>query len=276
MADLNDHPALQRRESTADEEVARRHLFEAFAMVETLHEVFEGFAVQVGTDLAGDDVATPYEQISSQVETNIAVSFDNLRTVQLIMQDARTVPAFAHFGLIRNAIEAAGIGLWLLGPDSRDARVLRSLQTSFESRKDIHSLETAMDGSFSRLSPTDPATLRLEEIRDARPAIRGLPLKPPTITDRLKEAQDYARDSGDFSLLATWKMTSGIAHGQRSALYAMLDREVVSTNEVGARVNMTSSLTTTAGTYKLALHYLMGLLMLLLNRNGTPISLPGE
>jgi hypothetical protein len=276
MADLNDYPELERRESAADEELARRQLFEAFAMVETLQAAFEDYAVQPGTELAGDDDATPYESLSSQIETNIAVSFDNLRTVKLIMQDARTVPAFAHFGLVRNAVEAAGIGLWQLGPDSRDERVLRSLQISFEGRKDIHGLEAAMDASFSRLPSTDPATLRLEEIRDARPTIRGLPLRPPPITDRLKGAQDYARDSGDFSLLVTWKMTSGIAHGQRSALYAMLDRELISTNEVGARVNMTSSISTIAGTYKLALHYLMDLLMLLLNRNGTPISLPDD
>lgn len=276
MADLNDYPTLERRESAADEELARQQLFEAFAMVETLHENFEDYAVLPGTELAGDDAATPYEHLSSQIETNLAVSLDNLRTVKLIMQDARTVPAFSHFGLIRNAIEAAGIGLWQLGPHSRDERVLRALQTSFESRKDIHGLEAAMDGSFSRLPPTDRATLRLEAIRDARSAIRGVSLRPPTITERLKEAQRYARDSGDFSLLVTWKMTSGIAHGQRSALYAILDRELLSTNEVGARVNMTSSLSTIAGTYKLALHYLMDLLMLLLNRNGTPISLHEE
>jgi len=273
MADLRDFPDLSRRESAEDEENARRALFAAFGMVETLHERFRDYSVVSGTALAGDDAATPFEHLSSQVETCIAVAFDNLRSVKLIMQDAGTVPAFSHFGLVRNAIEGAGIGLWLLGPALRDERVLRSLQSSFESRKDIHSLESAIEGTFVRLPTDDPARVRLEELRDSRPANVGRSLNPPTITDRLKDAQNYSRDSGDFSLLVVWKMTSGVAHGQRSALYAMLDREVLSTDDVGARINMTSSLSTIAGTYRLAVHYLMDLLVLLLNRNGTPLSL---
>ncbi len=53
----------------------------------------------------------------------------------------------------------------------------------------------------------------------------------------------------------------------------MLDRAVLSTDDAGARISVTSSLSLIAGTDKLALHYLMDLLMLLLNRNGSPLSL---
>ncbi len=150
MGDLRDFPDLPRQESVEDEVRARHALFEAFGMVETLHAQFRDYSVRSGTALAGDDVATPFEHLSSQIETSIAVAFDNLRTVKLIMQDAATVPAFSHFGLVRNAIEGAGIGLWLLGPTSRGERVLRSLQSSFESRKDLHSLEGGQPTSAGR------------------------------------------------------------------------------------------------------------------------------
>lgn len=272
MADLSDYPDLHRRESAEDEQRIQAILFQSFAMVDTLHTRFEDYAVQPGTALAGDDIATPYERLSSQAETCIAVAFDNLRTVQLIMQNAGTIPAFAHFGLIRNAIEAAGIGLWLLGPTSRDERVLRSLQLSFENRKDLHGLETAIEGTYAALRTDDPIKARLEELRDARSANRGKTLKPPTITARLKNAQEYV-DRGDHTILIVWKMTSGISHGQRSTMYALLDREVLSTSEVGARVLMTSSLATITATYKLAFHYLMDLLVILLARNGTPLDI---
>jgi hypothetical protein len=272
MADVSDFPDLHRRESAEDEQQMQPILFQTFAMVDVLHDRFQDYVVQPGTALAGDDAATPYEGLSSQVETCIGVAFDNLRTLRLIMQDAGTIPAFAHFGLVRNAMEAVGIGLWLLGPGSRDERVFRSLQLAFESRKDLHGLEAAIEGTYAPLSFDDPARSRLEEIRDTRPALRGKSLKPPTITDRLKVAQEYV-DAHDYTILIVWKLTSGISHGQRSTMYALLDREVMSTNDVGARVLMTSSLTTITATYKITFHYLMELLSMLLGRNGTPLSM---
>ena len=95
-------------------------------------------------------------------------------------------------------------------------------------------------------------------------------LKIPSITSRLLDAQEYAGPFA-FSLLVSWKLTSGISHGRRAAMLALLDREVLSTTELGVSANMTSSFATIAGLYKTTLHYLLRLLALFMGRNGTPL-----
>jgi hypothetical protein len=271
MADLTDYPDLHRRESPEKEQELRKVLFTSFAQADALDAMFEGFEVRPGTALAGDDAATPYESVSQHLRTYVGVALDNLKTVRLIIQDARTVPMSSHFGLLRNALEAVGVATWVVGPGPRDLRVLRSLQLSWENRKDIYGLEATMQGTSGRLPADDPIVLRLQEIRDARPPLRGVSLKPPTITNRLHAAQSFTAPY-DFPLLVAWKLTSGIAHGRRSAMYHLLDREVMSTDERGARVNMTSSFGAVAGLYRVSLHYLMQLLVITLGRNGTPPS----
>lgn len=268
MASQSEYDDLHRRETPEQERELQSALFASFSQIEALHTMWRGFEVRPGTALAGDDKATPYESTSQWISTFVGVAFDNLRTVKLVIQDAQTMPMSAHFGLVRNALEAAGVGLWLIGSGARDTRVLRTLQLSFENRRDEHNLNEAIQGTAAKLPPDDPTAVRLRELCDARPGIRGFSLNPPSISERLKAAQEPAGDY-PFSLLATWKLTSGIAHGRRSAMYHLLDREVVATSENGASIWMTSSFGSVAGTYQIALHYLMRFLTIALSRNGT-------
>jgi len=273
MRDSQAHDEINRREPPEQEEALQAALYRSFAQTEALSEMWTSFEVRRGTALAGDDRATPFEPTSQWIGTFVNVAFDNLRTVKLIIQDAQTMPMSAHFGLLRNALEAAGVGLWLIGPGARDTRVLRTLQLSYENRRDEHNLNGVIGGSAGRLTSDDATVARLNEIRDARAGIAGLSLSPPSISTRLRSAQEFAGQH-DFPLLTMWKLTSGVAHGRRSAMFHLLDREVISTNERGANIWMTSSFGSVAGTHQITLHYLMRLLRTALSRNGTHSPLP--
>lgn len=66
-------------------------------------------------------------------------------------------PTFAHFGLLRNAIEAVEIALWTQCPSSRDKRVLRTLRLTLEGRRDIYSLQVVTKGAvgYAASLPSD-------------------------------------------------------------------------------------------------------------------------
>ena len=274
MAHFSDIPGFERQETPEVEAQVLAKLRDAFDQVDQLYERYKDWSIEPGTSIYGDDAALPYEPISHQLQTSIGVAFDNLRTVRLIVESGN-IPVFAHFGLIRNALEAIGVGLWTLGPASRDERVLRALQISLEDRKDINSLDLTMGGATgtaTRLPTDDKVRVRLEEIRETRPGLRGKSLDAPSITSRLVAAQEYA-NSFPFTLLVAWKLTSGFSHGRRATMLATLDRQVTNTFDIGVEVRMTSNFTAIGSMYKTAVHYLMRLLVLLMGRNGTPLDI---
>lgn len=266
MEHLDQYPDLPRVESPEDEAHGRAWLSQSFDRVERLHSAFADMSVRQRSSLHGHDLATPREPLSHQVYTAVGVAFDNLRTIKVLMADAHVLPVFAHFGLIRNALEAPGVALWMLGPTSRDVRVLRSLQLAYEDRLDQWSLELEVDGNpYVSLPPTDAIANRLLEIRDLRPVNSGVSLNPPSITKRLAVAQAFVPPQ-EVTLLASWKIMSGVAHGRRGTLYNLLDRTVTGVNPLGAEIRMTSSVRTIATMYMVAEKYLLALMNLMILR----------
>ncbi|WP_243227427.1 hypothetical protein [Microbacterium sp. CIAB417] len=87
-----------------------------------------GFKVQPGSAFAGDDEATRTGAISHQASALLSVAADNAHALRSVVVKAKVIPAFAGCSLTRNAIERAGVTLWLMGPPTRDTRVLHALQ----------------------------------------------------------------------------------------------------------------------------------------------------
>lgn len=274
MTDPTDFLSLNRRETPEDEQLALDALAEAWEFVEELNAAFDSWEVMPGTAFAGDDRATPYEPLSHQIRSNWNVAFDNLRTVRLVLSSGQT-PIFAHFGLVRNAIEAIGVALWTLGPSSRDDRLIRVLRVSLEDRKDAHSLRMVHTGvarEDATFPEDDAVRRRLEQIRDDRPGLRNESLRIESITDRLTQAQAYVGEF-DSSILFIWKLTSGFAHGRRSTMRAVLDRQILTMDSLGVTMRLTSNLGVLAGLYKSTVHYLVELLSIVNSRNGRPLDL---
>ncbi|MGN7800325.1 hypothetical protein [Leifsonia sp. 22587] len=242
-------------------------LLESLRKVDELRSTMRRFRVSASSALAGDDFATPYETLSSQVETNLQGAFDNVGALSALVNDASLLPAFAHFGLLRNALEMIGTGFWLLGPPSRDTRILRSLQIALEGRRDSTHASKELARQPSKFPSDDPVLLILEQQRDARPGIAGRSLNPPSISSRLGAAQDFCTDQ-PCTILAFWRLTSGAMHGRRSVLKEILEHEILESSDLEVRTSMTSGIVVVANVLRHIEVYLFELVFLLLRRAG--------
>jgi hypothetical protein len=242
-------------------------LLESFRKVDELGESIRKFRVRPKSALAGDDAATPYETLSSQVETNIQGAVDNVRALSALMLEAHTMPAFAHFALLRNALEMVGTGLWLLGPSSRDTRVLRSLRVAMEGQRDSVITSNELARLSVKFPSDDPVQTMLESQRDARPGLRGRSLQAPSISSRLATAQEYCAEQ-PYTILAFWRLTSGAMHGRRATLRDILEHEILESSDTEVRTSMTSGVIVVGNIVRHIEVYLFELTFLLLSRAG--------
>lgn len=242
-------------------------LLESLRKVDELSSTMRKFRVRGSSALAGDDLATPYETLSSQLETNLQGAFDNVGALSALINDAALLPAFAHFGLLRNALEMIGLGFWLIGPNSRDTRVLRSLQVALEGHRDATHASKELARRPSKLPTDDPVLLLLEQQRDARPGIAGRSLNPPSISSRLGAAQEFCSDQ-PYTILGFWRLTSGAMHGRRSVLKDLLEHEILESSDAQVRTSMTSGVIVVANILRHIEVYLFELVFLLLRRSG--------
>ena len=251
----------------SEEYKAMAMLLESFRKVDELGDSIRKFSVGRGSALAGDDAATSYETLSSQVETHIQGAVDNVRALSSLILDAKMLPAFAHFGLLRSALEMIGTGIWLLGPPSRDERVLRALQASLEGRRDSVIASNELARRSIPFPSDDPVLLLLEALRDARPGLSGRTLNPPSISKRLAAAQEFCSEQ-PHTILAFWRLTSGAMHGRRATLKDLLEHEILDSTDAEIRTSMTSGIIVVANVLRHVEVYLFDLTFLLLRRSG--------
>lgn len=243
-------------------------LLESLRKIDALGDSVTKFRVQPSSSLAGDDKATGYETLSSQVETNIQGAIDNVRALSALILGANMLPAYAHFGLLRNALEMTGLGFWLLGPSARDERVLRSLQAALESERDAFIASNELKGNPAKFVADNPVQLILQSQRDARANLIGRTLNAPSISARLKVAQEYCEPL-PYTILGFWRITSGAMHGRRTVLKELLQHEIVEASEEGGvRANASSGIIVVANILRHVEIYLFQLTFLLLRRGG--------
>lgn len=246
-------PSNDRKESPEDERRGMELLVAGFRRYESLSERASLFDTAPGSLLEGDDEATIYNPISHQLLTSIGVATDHLHGVQIAVEDSDgKILTMAYFTLIRSALEAAGNGLWITHPASRDGRVLRSLQLTRDARQSVSFAikETGEDDpNFERVES------RLKELRDQRPGLIGRNLKPASVTARLRSIHELVPKLWMPPLLL-WQLASGAAHGNSAMLQNLLDHELRSSDEVGGEYEVTTSVVLLALFYQGALDML--------------------
>jgi hypothetical protein len=257
-------PSIQIDEGS-DDYIGFAMLLESLRKVDELGDSIRKFRVYPRSALAGDDAATPYETLSSQVETNIQGAIDNVRALSALMLDAHTLPAFAHFALLRNALEMVGTGFWLLGPSSRDTRVLHSLQAALEGRRDSVITSNELARLSIKFPGDDPVQTILESQRDARPGLLGRSLQAPSISARLATAQEHCTKQ-PYTILAFWRLTSGAMHGRRATLRDILEHEILESSDTEVRTSMTSGVIVVGNILRHIEVHLFELTFLLLSR----------
>lgn len=206
-----------------------------------------------GGVLAREDANTAYDPLSNQVHHQLAIAFDHLETLSRHCQ-THGLPMSSGYTLMRTAIETTATAIWLLAPNRSDKRIIQALRLIWWSRQDADQLSSSL--GFDRTAGTKRLLARLTQLRDIRPANRQrrLELAPIATTALIIEAdRALDRDIETMNLLTTWRMCSGMAHGNKAVSLMLLERRKIQ----GPRNNtylMTSSwgLTTLALTVAVA------------------------
>jgi hypothetical protein len=242
-----------------------------FRRFDALNEAERSFTGDGNSALQGDDAATPYESVSDLVASHFAVAMDQLHAVKLAVESGREaghlyILPMSMYTLIRSAFETIGTGIWLLSPSARDERVLRALQLTYDHRQSVHTVAAELgdseDAGFDRM------TKRVEQLRDARPGLRGRSVKKlKTVTDRLDSIPGRLPDLF-LPPLTLWRMSSGLAHGNNAMIRSILEHEQVTDFRNGhGQFRLTSSVGVLAMFYMSALQMVEGLLALHALRN---------
>src|SRR5688572_8074481 len=103
----------------------------------------DDFQVLAGSSLAGDDRATDPYQTSHVMRWCITAAADHLHAVKTLVVDAHVLHVAAPASLARVALENAATAVWVLGPTSREERVIRTLRWYARNFRDA---DTAVSG----------------------------------------------------------------------------------------------------------------------------------
>jgi len=240
-----------------------------FRRRERLNSRAEALEVTDGSSLAGDRAAATYNPIPDQIRSALAAALDHLHGLQVSVESSGgAILAMSSFTLIRSAFESAGTGLWILQPESRDERLLRSMRLTRDNRRQLRTVMTELGKSDPRFEHVEG---RLQEQLKARPGISDESLTGvDTVTTRLASVADmFSRLV--YPPLVLWRMASGIAHANQSMMVAVLERQQVGPADSGsADYSVTSSYVTIAMFYDAALTMIEALLDLYDTRNRAP------
>jgi hypothetical protein len=262
--------AHNNRESEAEAQLGLTILRRQFRRYEHVVKRTEALDVTAGSSLAGDRDAATYNPVPDLVHNAVGVALDHLHALLVSVEESGgMILAMSSFTLIRTAFEAAGTGLWLLHPPSRDERLLRSMRLTYDNRRQVRAVQVGIgktDPGFERMHT------RLREQMDARPGLTGMPLAKSLtpVTDRLKSVAVLVPNL-TLPPLTLWQMASGVAHGNSSLMIGVLERQQVGASANGsAGYNVTSSVTSIALFYAAALDMVEALLDLYDSRNVAP------
>lgn len=177
--------------------------------------------VHPGSALALDgEASAEFDPLPAQVRGLIHATVDNLHAVGALLLDARVLHTYAPYALCRAGIEASAVAWWLLTPQDRTERVLRSLRLLWTDAQDQ---ARAVDGPS-----TEPLTeARKADIKRAAAASSipdGSAFAPVHTTNVLRLMRDA--DLG-FDPLITWRLCSGMTHARRWPLLVATDIEKV-------------------------------------------------
>ncbi|WP_461514591.1 hypothetical protein [Rathayibacter agropyri] len=257
------------RESDEDAQRGFRFLQHGFLRLTSLEQQINALDVHDGSSLAGDRAATQYNPISDQLIALLSAATDHLRAVQVAVEDSGgKILAMSLFTLVRSAIEMSGTGLWILHPTKRDERVLRSFALTWDNRRQVRSVMTALGKDPAKDVGFERMQARLKQLIDARPSMRGTPIpKVATVTDRLSSIEELCQDLVHPPLVL-WQMASGIAHGNTSMMRNVLElRQLTPSTGGSASFELTTSVVTLAMFYDAALTLVARLVELHQSRN---------
>ncbi|GIH19165.1 hypothetical protein Raf01_73370 [Rugosimonospora africana] len=177
--------------------------------------------VSPSSSLHGDDSRThPYET-SQVVWHSLSHSVDHLHMLRTVLRDARVIHMYSPYSLVRVALENASAAVWMLAPPSRADRITRRLRFA---ASDIRNGEKVKElvGHVGPRTKDD----RLDDLRGIarREGIdEGSAVKRVTYEEIVRVAGGQTA-IGEVTTCMTWKICSGIAHGDFWTTFNALER----------------------------------------------------
>lgn len=240
-----------------------RHQLRNLGIALELYESVRAKGLAAGSELAADDAATAWMQLSHLVNVFLNMAADNLRAFRdLIGADDDgnfTLPLYAHYPVLRSALEAAAHAKWILKPDSQQERVTRMLQartTDLKRDDELHEetlkaavLHGSTDADLIRRGEQahrDARTKAKTKIRDIAGTLdleRGrIGSGLPNIITILRNTGQLADVPGQY-VSSIWKIMSGLAHPSASRATHYSDIQILSTDSAGVHsTRMTASM----------------------------------
>lgn len=198
-----------------------------------------------------DAKTTPFET-SQQVRVFAQVAADNLREVDAVLR--RGLPMFALYSLIRSAMEASSLALWILDAKSEDLAASRTLRVY---RQNIESDRTLWKTVVGRHSGDHPTLASTAEANHR--SLRGIDhsgFEDAVKSTSVIEMTDRIHPSGTNSMdvltgLEVWRICSAVTHANQVSLLNIMERHPEAPR--GESVTRTSRVSFVASCYSTAL-----------------------
>jgi hypothetical protein len=186
------------------------------------------------SQLAADNRATGWIQLSHQVTAYMNLAADNVRALasMLIVADKLEVPLHAHYPVMRAALEGSAQAKWILESDSHVERVRRGLSARFsEERQDQRLYQAqrlavvlhnpALEREMNR-GDEQERTKHVAMLREIRRCAEALGVDWGTVCSGSPGMETMLRRVGGAGpvpgeyVASVWKVLSGLAHPSAS------------------------------------------------------------
>ncbi|NRQ51564.1 hypothetical protein [Aeromicrobium stalagmiti] len=183
-----------------------------------------------GSKLAGDNKRTKPFQTSHACRAVIHAAVDHQHAVGALVMDAHALHTYAGATLVRAAIESASFAIWMLEPESKEERALRTFKWSAKDYAD--------ELRFEATSMGKPTNIKAAVVERFGPAVEraGLSIvevvKGVQSTEAVRAADAYAVRTGEVMRpMLYWQLASGFAHGRRWSTLAFAERQERDTDD---------------------------------------------
>lgn len=190
--------------------------------------------------LARDDEGLSGLWVSMVVNNSIAATLDHVVTLRdIVIRDAGTVTLNAPWTLLRAAVEASAVGVWVMESDERKTRRARALRVwhyDFSQRQKWE--------DDTKRTPPEGGKSGAARANEVLALATGLGIRPTQVTTQLNYA-DAVADAGAVigwsrtEARARWREASGFAHGRTWPLLTLANPSDAQVIRGGVGVHLT-------------------------------------
>jgi hypothetical protein len=224
------------------------------------------FAIQAGSQLAVDDIATDPYQLSRCAHWCLNAGVDHLHALKVLLLDAGILHTAAPYSLVRGALENFAAGFWVLHPSERNVRVEHALRWWAKNFKDQNK---ATEGrGMPNFTPLADKIARLREIAEATNCDLSNLRDGYFSSGALEYTNEHCSVMDPYLI---WQLCSGFAHGRPWANLGMNEMESRPTAVEGVvQVRLTTDHTRMLAVTLPAFHLMQDLMRLLQERAQAP------